>query len=167
MEKQEMKAEGSAQDKTVTVDIRVEQPVDGITALHCLRTARTLSREIRQGIEELLPQKPDGDFVMDGGKDGCTLRVSYMTVPDYRFLSRIGAWHYNFSPDEALVVADFRRAYGSALGEHFYGKWTGFGRDISRMIGYFGTDCAKGQAFMNIIMERVVQYEKRIANLKR
>lgn len=167
MKKQEMKADGSAQDKTATEEIRVECPVDGTTALHCLRTARTLSREIRQGIAERLPQKPDGDFIMDGGNDGCAVHISYMTVPDYRFLSRIWAWLYNFSPDEALGEADFRRAYGPALGEHFYGKWTGYGRDISCMIGYFGTDCAKGQAFMNIIMERVVQYEKRIANLKR
>lgn len=93
--------------------------------------------------------------------------VSYSVVPEYRMLSRIFAWWYNYNSDEALSPEDFREAYGPALGDHIYSKWQFFNRDLTRMIGYFGTEEVKGQKFLCMLMRRVVQYEERMEELSR
>ena len=92
-----------------------------------------------------------------------TVRGSYMVVPDYRLLRRIVRWKYNYDATEAISPEDFREEYGTAFGDHFYGKWLSFGGDIVRMIAYFADNIDKGQAFLSIVMRRGLQYETRIS----
>ncbi len=160
-----------------TTGICVEYTIEAISKPQYIHSAQTMG--VRNTIEEQIMERlwhyPNGRLnlsFLSAAQDveprayyGIT--VAYKTSPDYRFLSRIFAWLFNFSPDEALVAADFQRAYGSALGDHIFEKWRGYRMDLTKMIGYFGTDYEKGQKFFSLVMEKVVQYEERINTVRR
>lgn len=158
--------------------IWVEYAIESITKPEYICSARTkeVQHRIEDAIMERLFHHPEGSLTFDQKSSPVDIQpqayyvigVRYYTAPDYQFIARIFGWLYNFSPSEALTVEDFQRAYGPALGEHIYSeKWRGWNMDITKMIGYFGTDYKKGQKFFNLIMEKVVLYEKRCKDTDR
>ena len=87
----------------------------------------------------------------------------WQVIPDYELFFRIYRWWYNFDLDEALSKQSFEETFGAWKGGHYYEKWLSNERSISRMIGYFGEDTAKGRQFLDMVMEKVQLYEQRSA----
>ena len=87
----------------------------------------------------------------------------WQVIPDYELFFRIYRWWYNFDLSEALSKQSFEETFGAWMGGHYYEKWLSNERSISRMIGYFGEDTAKGRQFLDMVMEKVQLYEQRLA----
>lgn len=133
---------------------------------------RTIRKEIA---ERLIRNEPQGCFstsayVAKEGKDPLTIltvRVSYLTIPDYEIFRRIFAWWYNYDVPEALSESDFRNAYGENTGSHIFSIWKIVNYDITSMVGYLGNDQGKGQKFLSMIMNHVQQFEQNLFKAER
>lgn len=83
-------------------------------------------------------------------------------IPDFTVFRRIFHWWYNYDFSEALSLEAFTETYGNWMGNHYYGKWVTYKRNIPKMIGYFGDNTREGQLFIDMIMKKVIQYENRL-----
>ena len=97
------------------------------------------------------------------------MEMNVITLPEtrnksvcYDLFFRVYRWWYNHNFDEALTEGLFQERYGRRMGSHYYEKWKSCGRNIWQMVGYFGNDCKNGRVFMDMVMDKVMQYENRI-----
>lgn len=66
--------------------------------------------------------------------------------------------------DESLDKDLFVEKYGRVMGEHYYNKFVHeFDGNILKMVGYFRGSEKEGQAFCDMITERIEKYEKRMS----
>ena len=86
---------------------------------------------------------------------------NWRIIPDYDVFRRIYSWWYNHDFDEALSRNDFTQYYGKWKGNHYFDKWKSFERSISKMVGYIGNNMEEGRAFLDMVMQKVRQYESR------
>lgn len=91
-----------------------------------------------------------------------TCEGSWRIIPDYNQWKRVFAWWYSHDFNEALSQDDFIRCYGRWKGSHYFGKWASVERNIPKMIGYIGDNMEEGRIFLDMVMQKVRQFEKRI-----
>jgi len=76
---------------------------------------------------------------------------------NFETLLRVVRWDYNRC-DKDL----FMEKYGKVMGEHYYNKFVHeFNGNILKMVGYFRGSEKEGQAFCDMITERIEKYEQR------
>ena len=103
-------------------------------------------------------------IIMDGDTEETIILCegSWRIIPDYDLFRRIYSWWYSHDFNEALSSADFIEAYGNWKGSHYFNKWKSVERSIPKMIGYIGNNMNEGRAFLNMLMQKVRQFENRI-----
>ncbi|MFI3306820.1 MAG: hypothetical protein SNG69_02430 [Rikenellaceae bacterium] len=81
----------------------------------------------------------------------------------YDTLLRIAYYSSSHYPDEAITQEMFRKAYGSAMGDHYYSKWAHLYKfDVLKMVQYFGRDKYEGHQFLTMLKHKIEQYEQRV-----
>ena len=82
---------------------------------------------------------------------------------NFETLFRVVRWDYNRCfKDESLDKDLFIEKYGKVMGEHYYNKFVHeFNGNILKMVGYFRGSEKEGQAFCDMITERIEKYEQR------
>ena len=81
-------------------------------------------------------------------------------VPDFDLWRRVFRWSYNRNSEQSISEEMFCEAYGNVMGRHYFSKWLGFDCNIEKMVGYLDGDQNRGQKFMAMVMEKVLQYEQ-------
>ena len=105
-------------------------------------------------------------IILDGHDEETTILCegNWRVIPDYRLWKRIFSWWYSHDFNEALSFNDFTQCYGTWKGGHYFDKWASFERNIPKMIGYIGNNMEEGRAFLDMLMQKVRQFENRINN---
>lgn len=121
-------------------------------------------------VKGLYSNECSGDFnsttriYMEGDSEESIIKSvgNWRIIPDYNQWRRVFRWWYSHDFNEALSSDDFVGCYGKWKGQHYFDKWASFERNIPQMIGYLGDNIKEGRAFLDMVMQKVRQYENRI-----
>lgn len=95
------------------------------------------------------------------------IKGTWRIVPNYRDIHRIRMWHYNhaYNMHEYYTDKDFIECFGYN-GRHYFEKYTvTYSHNIWEFFGYLGDNIQEGEAFLSLTLNKVEEYETRMAGI--
>ena len=130
--------------------------------------------EINEGLQLLIRDGlTDAEFVSgftvpgdDGDELTVTVEGTFRLCPDYKLLRRIVWWLCNCKDEERLTHGEFIAEFGVVRGRAAASRWDYDGGNLMSMVAFFDDDPDEGERFLNLVMRKVVQYERRLRKIK-